>query len=448
MARVVSMPTGAEAGVMIRQTLDQGAANGATVDNVPSGAYVAFNVRTVEDGTTSQPGAIGGTTPPYWVELVRSGTTLSSYASPDGVNWTLVGNQTLDLAPNVDVGLMVSSGNASSMATATFDNVSVTSSATLGPVITSVSATTGSIGSTVVITGSNFGASQGSSVVTLNAAPVTVNSWSNTSINITIPSGATSGLLVVSVAPDMNDSNPVVFTVTSQPLPAGWLDGDVGAVGLAGSATYASGVFTVNGAGTENSTADALHFVYQTVSGNGSIVARVVSMPSGSSEAGVMVRETLNPGSVNGATVDYVPSGSYVGFNVRTVTSGSTSQPNAVGANVPPYWVELVRSGSTLSSYASPDGVNWTLVASQTVNMAQNVDVGLMVNSASTSSLTTATFDNVTVTFGAPVVAPEITGLWPNIAAPTAYVTVTGENFAFDLGQQHGHVQWNVGNSG
>src|ERR1700683_3477590 len=136
--------------------------------------------------------ALGGTTPPYWVELVRSGSTLSSYASPDGVNWTLVGNQTVNMAENVYIGLVVNSGNTSSLTTATFDNVSVSSAATPAPVITSVSATTGTIGSTVVITGANFGASQGSSVVNLNGTPVIVNSWSNTSMSITIPSGAPS----------------------------------------------------------------------------------------------------------------------------------------------------------------------------------------------------------------------------------------------------------------
>jgi RHS repeat-associated protein len=437
-ARVVSVPVGlgASAGVMIRETLDPASANGATVDFVVYSGVIEFNVRTAEGESTSQPDSIGGTTPPYWVELVRSGSTLSSYASPDGVNWTLVGNQTVNMTPNVYVGLVANSGNTSSLATATFDNVSVSSSEAPAPVITGTSATTGIVGSQVVITGSNFGASQGGSVVTLNATPVIINSWSSTLISITIPSGATSGLLVVSVAPSMNDSNPVVFTVTSQPLPTGWLDGDVGAVGIAGSATYANGTFTVNGAGSQDSsTADAFHFVYQPVSGNGSIVARVVSMPAGTgAEAGVMIRETLNPGSVNGATVDNVPGGAYIAFNVRTITNGNTSQPNAVGGTTPPYWVELVRSGSTLSSYTSPDGVNWTLLANQTVNMAQNVDVGLMVNSGSASSLASATFDNVAVSFSSPVLAPSIATLSPNIAAPTASVTIAGENFGSNQG--------------
>jgi hypothetical protein len=50
----------------------------------------------------------------------------------------------------------------------TFDNVSFNSATNPAPVITSPSATTGAIGSQVVITGSNFGASQGSSVVFLS----------------------------------------------------------------------------------------------------------------------------------------------------------------------------------------------------------------------------------------------------------------------------------------
>src|SRR5260370_26520879 len=47
----------------------------------------------------------------------------------------------------------------------------------------------------------------------------------------------------------MNDSNAVRFTVTAQPLPVSWLDQDVGVVGLAGSAGYANGAFTVAGGG-------------------------------------------------------------------------------------------------------------------------------------------------------------------------------------------------------
>ena len=245
-----------------------------------------------------------------------------------------------------------------------------------------------------MLTGTGFGATQGNSVVDLNDLPVTINSWSSTSISITIPSGATSGPLVVSVAPSMNDSNPVDFTVTSQPLPTPWLDQDLGQVGLAGNASYASGTFTVKGAGTSAwGTADGLHFVYQPLSGDGTIVARVVSV-SASSTGGVMIRDTLNASAMSTFVAYYNPQ---IYYNYRTSTGGSTGQASS-GAVSLPYWVKVTRSGSAFSSYTSSDGVNWVQFgSSQTINMGQNVYIGLGVSSVSTSSLATATFDNVSV---------------------------------------------------
>src|SRR5204862_1306078 len=155
---------------------------------------------------------------------------------------------TVSMGQNAYIGLMVSSTQNTTLATATFDSVSFTSTTTPAPAITSISATAGSVGSQVSIGGTGFGASQNGSFVMLNNVPMTVNMWTNTSIIATIPAGATSGPLLVSVAPSMNDSNAIDFTVTTQPLPTPWLDQDVGLVGAVGSASYANGVFTVAGA--------------------------------------------------------------------------------------------------------------------------------------------------------------------------------------------------------
>jgi hypothetical protein len=125
---------------------------------------------------------------------------------------------------------------------------------------------------------------KGASQVLLNSVPVSVNLWSETAISITIPGGATSGAILVHEPQNplgLNDaySNGVRFTVTSQPLPNGWLDSDVGSFGLFGNATYANGEFTVSGAGSEiYGTSDSFHFAYQALTGDGSIVARLVSL--------------------------------------------------------------------------------------------------------------------------------------------------------------------------
>jgi RHS repeat-associated protein len=434
-ARIVSVQSNyyPEALAMIRETLDPGASE------VSVGFYYNYIYVFQRDSTgasTSNANYVylpSGL--PYWVKLVRSGNTFSEYASLDGVNWTQLGtSQTINMAQNVYVGLATSYGSSTSgSTTATFDSVSVSTSSSPAPLITGVSATTGSVGSQVVISGSGFGASKGSSVVTLNNAPVTINSWGNTSIVITIPTGATSGYLVVSVAPSMNNSNAVHFAVTTQPLPTPWLDQDIGQVGVMGSATYASGTFTVVGGGVGTyGTSDALHYAYQPLSGNGSIVAKILTAQGPNSPAALaMIRETLDPGA---SEVSVGFNYNYIYVFQRDSTGGSTSNTNYV--YLPsglPYWVELVRNGNTLSEFASPDGVNWTqLGSSQTISMGQNVYVGLAADNGATSGLTTGTFSNVSVVLG--TTTPIVTGISPSLGGSGTSVTIVGSNFGTSQG--------------
>jgi hypothetical protein len=67
------------------------------------------------------------------------------------------------------------------------------------PSITSLSPTSGTEGAVITIAGANFGATQGTSTVTFNGIAATVTSWSATSIVVTIPTGATTGNVVVKV---------------------------------------------------------------------------------------------------------------------------------------------------------------------------------------------------------------------------------------------------------
>jgi len=400
-ARVLSVQgsSAAQAGIMIRETLGTGANHVFLFDYSSS---ILATERTTT-GSSSSYQSVGSATQPNWIKLTRSGNVFNMYGSSDAVNWTQLGtSQTASMAQSVYVGLAVSNRNTSSLATATFDGVSVNSASAPAPLITAVSATTGSIGSQVVISGSGFGATQGASAVLLNGAAVTINSWSDTSLTITIPAGATTGPMLVSVAPSMNNSNAIRFTVTSQPLPVSWLDQDVGTVGVFGSANYANGVFTVAGAGngTMITAADSFHFVYQPLAGDGTIVARVVSVQgSTAAQVGVMIRETLNAGANHVYLFDYSSS---LLLTERTST-GSSSTYQSVGSATLPNWLKLVRSGNVFTMYGSTNGTTWTqLGTSQTVAMAANVYVGLAVSNRNTSSLATATFDNVSLTTPAP----------------------------------------------
>jgi RHS repeat-associated protein len=415
------------AGVMIRETLNPGStfAYSGLVPYSQSGCY---SYRLSTGGSASQNCQTAGATP-YWVMLTRSGNTFTSFVAPDGVNWVQVGAQTISMAQAVYIGLGVTNYSTSSLATATYDNVSINSASTPAPAITSVSATTGPIGSQVTIFGTGFGAVQNGSLVLLNDAAVDINSWTNTSISITIPAGATSGDLVVSVAPTMNDSNPVFFTVTAQPLPTSWLDQDIGPVGTSGSATFANAVFTVKGAGQGfGGSSDGFHFVYQSLSGDGSILARVLSIQGNqySTGAGVMIRETLNATSKFAYTelVPYSVSGC---FWYRLTTSGSASD-TCQSAGATPFWVMLVRSGSTFTSFVSTNGLNWVQVATETITMAETVYVGLAVTNATTASVATATFDSLSVSSN-PNPAPVITSLSATTGSVGSSVLITGLGF-------------------
>src|SRR5882672_850952 len=107
----------------------------------------------------------------------------------------------------------------------------------------------------------------------------------------------------------------------AQSLPAPWAGQDVGATGLTGSASYASGVFTVCGSGADIwGAADAFQSVLQPISGDAQIVVRVSSLQNTNTfaKAGVMLRATTAADSAY-VILDVRPNGS-IEFMTRPTT--------------------------------------------------------------------------------------------------------------------------------
>ncbi|MFC4600792.1 fibronectin type III domain-containing protein [Cohnella hongkongensis] len=400
-ASVQNTDSNAKAGVMIREALAAGSKH-ATINLTPGGeAQLLW--RDTTNGATSY--ALGSASAPYWVKLVRSGSTMTASISPNGTSWTEVGSATVAMGTNVYAGLAVLSKNNAALNTSTFDNVSVTGSG--GPSDTEAPTAPADLAMTA----------KTDTTVSL--------SWTASTDNVDVTgydvyrdstlAGSTNGSTTEFTATDLAPNTTYSFTVkardaannestasnavnvTTNPLPSPWQTQDIGSVGAAGSASHASGTYTVNGAGIDIfGAADSFHYLYQPMSGDGEIIARVASVQNTdtNAKAGVMIRESLTAGSRH-AIMNVTPGGE-AQMLWRASTDGATNY--YLDTASAPYWVRLVRSGDTIAGSISADGSTWTTIGSETVAMGTNVYVGLAVLSKNNAVLNASTFDNVTVT--------------------------------------------------
>jgi regulation of enolase protein 1 (concanavalin A-like superfamily) len=162
--------------------------------------------------------------------------------------------------------------------------------------------------------------------------------------------------------------------------------------------TYSTGTFTQAGSGTFSSTSDRFRFTYQTLTGDGEIIARISALQNTgtASRVGVMIRDTL---ATNSKQIFMGMSGTGTYRWVRRAsTGGSNSTSNSSSGTVPNTWVRLVRSGTTITAYKGTNGTTWTTVGSTTVTMATNCYIGLAVTSGATTTLNTSQFSNLSVT--------------------------------------------------
>jgi hypothetical protein len=189
-------------------------------------------------------------------------------------------------------------------------------------------------------------------------------------------------------------SPPYVETV-----PQPWGAGDVGNVGLRGSAFFQNNTFTVNGAGADIwGTSDAYQSVVSTLMADGSIVARVTAENAANTYAKAGIAATWLGRTV---ILDICPNGT-IEFMARAEQNGQMAFLAGSGASFP-VWLKLERVGNEFTaSIRSDDGSPWQFIGSTSVSMYTNISVGLAVTSHDTSALNTSTFDNVVVSSAAP----------------------------------------------
>src|SRR6202034_175200 len=180
----------------------------------------------------------------------------------------------------------------------------------VAPNITSLSPTSGAVGAAVTVTGTNFGSTQGTSTVKFNGTAATVTSWSATSIQVTVPSGATTGN-VVAFASGVN-SNGVAFTVFPS---ISSLSPSSGAVGASVTITG------LNFGSTQGTSTVKFNTTTATTITTWSATSIVATVPTGATTGNVVV--TVGGNASNG-----------VSFTVFPSISSLSPTTGAVGASV------------------------------------------------------------------------------------------------------------------
>ena len=247
-------------------------------------------------------------------------------------------------------------------------------------------------------------------------------------------------LLVAGCGVTPRDEAREAAGTASKSLVAGWSDADIGAVGVAGSLSLSNATLVEAGAGSDVwNLADAFHFAWQALAGDGTVVARVDGQQNtnGWAKAGVMIRESTAAGSRN-AFLALTP-GNGATFQWRSSTGGRTANVTLPGQA--PAWVRVVRKGTLFTGQVSSDGTTWKTVGTATIKMASSTLAGLAVTSHDRRVLSQATFSSASVAAAAlppPNQPPSVTLTAP--ANGTTFTTPAGVALAAAAGDPDGTV--------
>jgi hypothetical protein len=438
-ARILSQTGGrtdgwTKTGVMLRENDTPGAAM-ATINQaaLQNGAETLF--RTEQDGDASKHEAgVFGHGVPQWLRVQRQGQKYQLLLSDDGKQWRLIKEETLpiDASKPVLAGLdgSTAAGGNFLPGTATFDNVSVSSDVIvlpreLGPVeaIPGSGAVLLTYGTVPNAAGYNIyrrlATDTPDKAVLVNSTP-TPNGWL---IDDNGGQGLANGVeLVYQVKAVMKDASgslsegstsAPVLALPQTPILGGLYSYDIGTSTPGSTALDNNGVLTISGSGNDiQGINDQFRFVATPMSGDYSITAKILDKPapgpgntSAWIKAGVMIRESLAPGSR--MTDVFLTSGNGIGMENRrgyrlhdeqvvdAASYGSTNPVADTDVTVP-VWLRITRSGDNLEGAYSTDGTTYTNIDppnGTTPGLSPFTYAGLAVTAQHEGALGIAKFD-------------------------------------------------------
>jgi ABC-type transport system involved in multi-copper enzyme maturation permease subunit len=154
---------------------------------------------------------------------------------------------------------------------------------------------------------------------------------------------------------------------------------------------------------------DQFYFVHQTLTGNGTLTARLTGLTSAAlqpwAKAGIIVKASMTPGSAYAAMLGTGAHGVRFQYDYTGDAAGL--------AGLSPHWLRLVRNGNVITGFDSADGTHWYLAGSTVLRgLPARVQVGLVATTpqpivsgavrAGSLPGVTGTFTDVTVAGGHP----------------------------------------------
>ncbi len=383
---------------------------------VPSGATSGAIAVTVSGKTATSSSNFTVTTPPtissfsptsgpVGASVTITGTKFSTTASNDTVKFNGTA-ATVTSATSTQLVAIVPAGATSGKISVAVNGQTATSSSsftvTPPPTITSFTPTSGPIGTAVTITGSRFSATKTSNTVKFNGTAATVSSASTTQLVVTVPTGATTGSITVTVSGQTATSG-TNFTVTAS---APTISGFTPTSGPVGTAVTISGTNfdsnPANDAVTFNGTA--------AIATSATATQLVVPVPIGATTGKIKV--TIGSQSAT-SSANFTPTVSITGFSPSSGPIGTT----------------LTIQGQGFSSAASNNAVAFNGTAATVVSTTTTQLTVTVPSGATTGPITVTTGGKTATSSTSFVVAPQVLGFSPASGPVGTSVTITGSNF-------------------
>jgi CotH kinase protein/Lamin Tail Domain/Carbohydrate binding domain len=208
--------------------------------------------------------------------------------------------------------------------------------------------------------------------------------------------GSNYSVVINGVRDRLNIPDTIAANTTVSFFASPFISQDIGSLPSPSVVTVVSnGVDVTTVANDIGGSADQLNLQYQLWTGDFDVSVCIAGLnPSDVwAKAGLMARETLDPGSRFAASIA-TPAMNGCFFEWRDPAPGAANTAGNFPANYPNTWLRLKRVGNTFTGFASYDGQTWTQLGSDTISMSNQVYLGFAVSSHNTNQPTMAQFLN------------------------------------------------------